>query len=187
MKKTLLVCCVSALAIMHNVNAQDRRAERKLKAAIATNAALEVEKLLKKGGIITAENKKEFLDDALDQVEYYEDTATVWNVPKDAVCAVAGLGLGALSTTLLAIGAFRAIDERSNSSSANSHGQRVMLKKSSAPYGYIPFLSTGGLLLPVALYLGKRGFSGVARATALEGAEDIVHLLEKALGQGITT
>lgn len=174
MKKYLLVGIVAALVSAHNLDALDKRGERKLKAAIAANSATEVEKLLRRTGIITLENKKEFLDEAQELVEYYEDNTALWSNPKDAAYAVAGLGLGALSAYLLGTGGDKWIDESTGVPTGNaSHSSTV-------------FLVSGGSLLPVAVYLAMKGFRGAARKGYLENAEDIVQFIEEAKYEGTT-
>ena len=183
-KKYLFIGLLCSVSLLHNVAvAADRAGERRLRAAISALNLEEVQKLLKRDGLITPENKKEFANDARDLMEYYEEESSLLRSPKDALSAFAGAGLGAASLFFLykggsAVSSFSSGRGRSPSRNTASYNGGTTTSQSSVQG--IGSLAAGGVAGALAVYLAKKGFLKENRAYCLDRATEIVQLLENA-------
>ena len=190
-KRYFFISVLCSMSAVQKVSA--REGEQELREAISVSSVEEVQKLLKRDGLLTKDNKKEYIDQAQEQLTKLKESTTLLNplamsnsLPlaciQDVIYLYGGAGLLLGSVTLFKKGYFaKAYTDYINdpNSLVGPTPQEIALAKELATKGSA-FIALGVVSTAVALYVGKKGFFGETRTQHLKNAEVILQLLKKA-------
>ena len=182
-KKYFFISLLVMVGLTQKVDAEDREAEVQLKTAIGGQCVEEVQRLLKKNGLVTEKNKKEFVDAARKELDLLKQNSSVLRNVKDAPYVLGGGLLLAASGIALRYGivtlrsAWEDLDNLNNAPMADMDDVDAAEASKNKALGVVTAAGVAGL---VAGYIGKKGLCGEARDRCLKNAQTIVQLLEKA-------